>query len=136
MPERITRIGLQAFRGIPDRFTVDLDGGRSCVLLGDNGTGKSSIADAAEWYFRGQIDFLRKEGRGDAIRHTGAANSLKTTVTLLTDGSLGGETAEDIAPPLAVRDVGRSELFLLRGRALADFVDKTKGEKWGALGIL
>ena len=59
---------------------MELPDGRSCVVLGDNGTGKSSIADAIEWYFEGQIEFLRKEGRGDAIRHSGAAKDLDTRV--------------------------------------------------------
>ena len=136
MPERITRIALQAFRGIPETFTLDLPGGNSCVVLGDNGTGKSSIADAVEWYFRGGVELLAKEGRADAIRHSGAALGLETKVHIATDGSLGGPMTVDAPSPDEVHEVGDSELFLLRGRTLADFVDKTKGEKWRALAAL
>ena len=136
MAERITSIALQAFRGIPSNLTVDLPNGRSCLVLGDNGTGKSSIADAIEWYFRGHIELLTKEGRSDAFRHSGAAQGLETRVAISTDGSLGGVTTRLAPSRQVVRDVGRSELFLLRGRTLADFVDKTKGEKWRALAEL
>ena len=82
MGERITKIDLQAFRAVPGTLAMELTDGRSCVVLGDNGTGKSSIADAIEWYFEGQIEFLRKEGRGNAIRHSGAAKDLDTTVAI------------------------------------------------------
>ena len=136
MPEHITQIALQAFRGVPERFTLDLSGGRSCVVLGDNGTGKSSIADAIEWYFHGRIDFLAKEGRRDAIRHSGALADLPTQVRVSTTGSLGGSITLDTSSPEGVQQVGSLELFLLRGRTLADFVDKTKGEKWKALAEL
>lgn len=124
---------MQAFRGIPHTFALDLPDGNSCVILGDNGTGKSAIADAVEWYFNGQIELLTKEGRSSAIRHTGSARNLETQVTISTDGSLGGVATKSQLAPEEVLDIGRSESFLLRGRALADFVDKTKGEKWSAL---
>ena len=136
MVERITKIELQAFRGVPDTFTMELPGGRGCAVLGDNGTGKSSIADAIEWYFKGHIEFLRKEGRSDAIRHSGADEDLTTMVSISTDGSLGGFVTTDTAPRHAVLEAGRSELFMLRGRTLAEFVDKTKAEKWQALAEL
>lgn len=136
MGERITKIDMQAFRAVPRTFTMELPNGRSCVVLGDNGTGKSSIADAIEWYFEGQIEFLRKEGRGDAIRHSGAAKDLETKAAIRTDGSLGGSITADTPPQPEVLRVGKSELFMLRGRTLAGFVDKTKGEKWQALAEL
>ena len=136
MGERITKIDLQAFRAVPGTFAMELPDGRSCVVLGDNGTGKSSIADAVEWYFEGQIEFLKKEGRGNAIRHSGANADLDTTVAIGTDGSLGGSITTDTLPQPEVLRVGKSELFMLRGRTLAAFVDKTKGQKWQALAEL
>ena len=136
MTERITSITMQAFRGIAESFTLDLRDGRSCVILGDNGTGKSSIADAVEWYFTGQVELLTKEGRGSAIRHSGARDALDTKVTVSTDGSLSGTCTQSAPSRQNVRGAGRTELFLLRGRTLADFIDKTKGEKWQALSEL
>ncbi len=136
MVERITSIEMQAFRGIRGTFALDLANGRSCVVLGDNATGKSTITDAIEWYFTGEIYFLSKEGRGDAIRHSGVAKDVDTKVTVFTDGSLGGEITTSESSRSTVTEVGCSELFLLRGHTLADFINKTKGEKWQALAKL
>ena len=127
---------MQAFRGVPGTLALGLPGGRSCVVLGDNGTGKSSIADAIEWYFKGQVEFLKKEKRSDAIRNSGASGDLQTAVVMETDGSLGGSITSDTPPHGRVLEIGRSELLMLRGRTLAEFVDKTKGEKWHALAEL
>ena len=133
MAERITSITVQAFRGVCNSFSLTLENRLSCIILGDNATGKSTIADAVEWYFTGQISLLTKEGRGDAIRHSGAAADMETKVTVSTDGSLTGEITTSASSPQAVKEVGLSEIFLLRGGTLADFVNKTKGEKWQAL---
>ena len=136
MSERITEIHMQAFRGVPETFTLDLAGGRSCVVVGDNATGKSSIVDAIEWYFRGSIDFLTKEGRRDAIRHTGAPSELRMRVSIRTDGVLGGAREEKGPAPTSVTAIRRSELPILRGRTLSEFVEKPKGEKFKALAEL
>ena len=136
MVERITSIQMQAFRGMPGRYGLDLPNGRSCVILGDNATGKSTIADAIEWYFTGEIDFLNKEGRSDAVRHSGASEEMVTKVSVSTDGSLGGEITVLELSPQSAREIGCSELFLLRGQTLAVFINKTKGEKWRALAEL
>ena len=113
MAEQITSVVMQAFRGIPGTFVVELVNGQSCVILGDNATGKSTIADAIEWYFTGKIDLLTKEGRGNAIRHSGAADNVATKVTISTDGSLGGEITTAVSSPAAVREVDLSELRAL-----------------------
>ena len=49
MTERLQRLVMRAFRGIPGEMTVDFGKGDSMVIYGDNGTGKSTIADALEW---------------------------------------------------------------------------------------
>ena len=71
MSERIQRLVMHAFRGIPGEMIVDFGKGESIAVYGDNGTGKSTIADALEWYFTGEIEFLRHEGRQHAVRHVG-----------------------------------------------------------------
>lgn len=136
MAEQITSIHMQAFRGVPTSFDLKFSGGRSSVILGDNGTGKSTISDAVEWYFNGKIEFLTKDGRRDAIRHSGAPANLETLVTVTTDGSLGGTVSSGQTPPERATAVGQSELFILRGRMLAEFMDKTKSDKWKVLAEL
>lgn len=127
MSERITRVRVAAFRGVPEELSIELPGGCGLVALGENGTGKSTIADALEYYFTGEIRYLAREGR-QIISHA-ATDGDATAVTLETTGMLGG-TATLTQAPSAVREVGGQEHFILRGQTLAAFVDMTKGEKW------
>jgi hypothetical protein len=130
--ERLTKITMQSFRGIRDVYEIDLPQAQSLLMYGDNGTGKSSLADAIEWYFTGEIELLAKEGRDHAVRHLGALKEQQTLVAISTNGELGGSCTPKSANKLAI-DAASRETFLLRGRTIADFVDKSKGEKWSAL---
>ena len=124
---------MHAFRGVPGQMTVDFGKGESIAVYGDNGTGKSTIADALEWYFTGQIELLSHEGRQHAVRYVGGEGDGVTAVEIVTNGTLGGKVVlPDERNPEAF-DAIRRETFLLRGRTLADFINKTKTEKWKAL---
>lgn len=66
MPIKIKAINIHAFRGIPD-LELELNE-KSLLLRGENGTGKSSIVDAIEFFFTGKISHL--EGvQGLSLRH-------------------------------------------------------------------
>ena len=52
----IEKVKINAFRGIPE-LTLNLDG-KSLLLQGENGTGKSSIVDALEFFFTGNVAHL------------------------------------------------------------------------------
>jgi DNA repair exonuclease SbcCD ATPase subunit len=131
--EKLQRLVMRAFRGIPSEMTVDFGDGESTVVYGDNGTGKSTIADALEWYFTGEIELLSHEGRQHAVRYVGGDTDGTTSVEVLTSGALGGTVVfPDERTPDMFRAL-RRETFLLRGRTLADFINKTKTEKWKAL---
>lgn len=56
MSIKIKAINIHAFRGIPD-LEVELNE-KSLLLHGENGTGKSSIIDAIEFFFAGKISHL------------------------------------------------------------------------------
>lgn len=133
MSEQILSVTVNAFRGVPGEFVVSCPDGRSLACFGDNATGKSTIADALEWYFTGRIELLSHEGRQHAIRCLSAPEDQPTFVRVETTGDLGGEVVHPENPPSAARLVGTRETFLLRGRTLADFVNKRKAEKWRAL---
>ena len=133
MNEKLQRLVMHAFRGVPGEMTVDFGQGESTVVYGDNGTGKSTIADALEWYFTGEIELLSHEGRQHAVRYVGGDADGITSVEVLTSGTLGGKV---VLPDERTPDMFhalRRETFLLRGRTLADFINKTKTEKWKAL---
>ncbi len=56
MPKKIKAINIHAFRGIPE-LELELNE-KSLLLRGENGTGKSSIVDAIEFFFTGKISHL------------------------------------------------------------------------------
>ena len=68
MSVKIKKININAFRGIPD-LELEIDG-KSLLLRGENGTGKSSIVEAIEFFFTGKVSHL--EGvRGLSLRRHG-----------------------------------------------------------------
>src|SRR5262245_6362933 len=131
--EKLRRLVMHAFRGIPTEMTLDFGEGESTVVYGDNGTGKSTIADALEWYFTGEIELLSHEGRQHAVRYVGGEGDGVTSVEVLTSGTLGGTAVFPDERTPEMFGALRRETFLLRGRTLADFINKTKTEKWKAL---
>ena len=44
MSERLHRLAMKAFRGVPGELVVDFGEGQSMAVFGDNGTGKRSFA--------------------------------------------------------------------------------------------
>jgi energy-coupling factor transporter ATP-binding protein EcfA2 len=131
--EKVQRLVMHAFRGVPNEMTVDFGKGESIVVYGDNGTGKSTIADALEWYFTGGIELLSHEGRHHAMRYVGGETDGVTSVEVVTTGTLGGKVVLPDERNAETFHAIRRETFLLRGRTLADFINKTKTEKWKAL---
>ena len=93
MNEKLQRLVMHAFRGVPGEMTIDFGDGDSTVVYGDNGTGKSTIADALEWYFNGEIELLSHEGRQHAVRYVGGDDDGVTSVEVLTTGTLAGKVA-------------------------------------------
>ena len=133
MNEKLHRLVMHAFRGVPSEMTVDFGKGESTVVYGDNGTGKSTIADALEWYFTGDIELLSHEGRQHAVRYVGGDGDGVTSVEVRHQRHARGKVVfPDERTPDMFRAL-RRETFLLRGRTLADFINKTKTEKWKAL---
>src|SRR5229473_4348422 len=72
MTERVREIKFEHFRGLPD-YCCKLKG-KSVVVLGGNGKGKSGIVDGLEFLFSGTIARFHGEGTGainaeEAIQH-------------------------------------------------------------------
>lgn len=55
---------ISGFRGIRKDISMDLDSSKSILIYGDNGSGKSSIADAFEWFYYDKIVHLSSEEIG------------------------------------------------------------------------
>jgi DNA repair exonuclease SbcCD ATPase subunit len=67
----IKTLHISCFRGIPTdveiSFTAASGSASSILLLGDNGAGKSSVADALEFCLRGKVS--RRGNAGAKIRY-------------------------------------------------------------------
>ena len=61
---KIKSIKIGGIRGIREPLQLELDK-RSTLIFGDNGSGKSSLTDALEWYYSDGIEHL-------STRETGA----------------------------------------------------------------
>jgi len=60
---KIKTLEIRGLRGIKEKLRLDLRG-RSILIYGDNGSGKSSISDAIEWFYRDRIEHLASEEIG------------------------------------------------------------------------
>ncbi len=67
---RLERIVVQAFRGYPNRTEIMLSGD-VVLLVGENGTGKTSLTEAFEWVLFGSI--VRKERSKTRGKYQGSA---------------------------------------------------------------
>lgn len=120
---------MTGFRGVADALEIPFRDRQSLVLFAGNGNGKSTVADALEYYFTTKIESLRRENREQCVPHV--APRQPTTVEVQTTGVLGGSVGYPHPGPskMPAVSIGRSELFLLRGRDLAEFMDDNKREK-------
>ena len=67
MTVKIKSINVRAFRGIP-KLELDLDG-KSLILRGENGAGKSSLVDAIEFFFTGRVSHLEGTQGISLLKH-------------------------------------------------------------------
>ncbi len=61
---KIKSINISGIRGIKNPLLLNLNS-KSILIFGENGSGKSSLADAIEWYYSDSVEHL-------ASRETGA----------------------------------------------------------------
>ena len=61
---KVKRLEISGIRGIRKDISIDLDSSKSILIYGDNGSGKSSIADAFEWFYYDKIEHLSTEEIG------------------------------------------------------------------------
>lgn len=142
---KIEKITLAGFRGTKENFELDLKG-KSVLIYGDNGTGKSSIADAVEYFYSGKVGHLSNgeikplEG---ALRNAGITIDKKSEIgikfsianldnvkTIEKSGdkfkNAYSNTNDDFNEYL---EEAKGENLWLRYQFLREFVDSTKSEK-------
>ncbi|ENA1795541.1 hypothetical protein ABF176_002388 [Flavobacterium psychrophilum] len=144
MAIKINNLKIKGIRGAKDSIELPLNG-KSILLYGDNGTGKSSISDAIEWFYTNKIKHLSTPeiDTNDAIRNAKLLDTETSEVTILYSNarldstktlSLKNNklvtkisnTSEDFKKYL---DDSEKENLISRYQYIRNFVDKPKGEK-------
>ena len=148
---KIKSLNIKGFRGVKRELPLELNS-KSLLLFGDNGSGKSSITDAVEWFYKDSIEHLSsdeidRKGGLTALRNTFIGDTEKSSVELnFTDSNLDSQKSIGLKKSnLEVENSNNSETFLkyiessknenliLRYGDLTDFVLSTKKEKLDSL---
>ncbi len=144
----VKEITISGFRGILQPLDLDFTKGepQSMIIYGKNGTGKSSITDACEWFHREEIGHLQREGAGAGSFPHREAEPGETYVEIeFADDDLEDSTLtydhDTITRPVESGDVGEFRRraphpFYIRFEDLKRFVYKTKTEKYEKLAEL
>jgi len=146
MKTKINTIAISGFRGVKRDATLDLNG-KSVLLYGDNGTGKSTITDAIEWFYFDKVKHLSNEEIGrdgkEALRNTFiedtepasinidfSSNNISNNKTLnVKKGKLVVENSNGDNDFLEYIEKSQGENILLRYQDLSHFVESTKTDK-------
>ena len=133
MTELIRSIRFEHFRGLPDSdFKLK---GKSLVLLGANGKGKSAVVDGIEFLFSGQVGRFVGTGTGsidhnDAIRHVRKLGVPKVTLSLSPSNGAISRSLDSETLSITDRQSVKGYLakhpgvdaFILRRSKILDFV--------------
>jgi recombinational DNA repair ATPase RecF len=144
MAIKISNLKIKGIRGAKDTLELPLNG-KSVLLYGDNGTGKSSISDAIEWFYTNKIKHLSTPeiDTSDAIRNAKLLDTENSEVSITyTNSTLDASktlsfknnklvqktsnTSDDFKKYL---DDSEKENLISRYQYIRNFVDSTKGEK-------
>lgn len=144
MAIKINEINLKGIRGTKDTLKLPLNG-KSALLYGDNGTGKSSISDSLEWFFTDKVEHLNslEIDLKEALRNAKIDASETSDVTLsFTNNKVDATKSIYYKKTKLVSEFNNSsedftkfytdtknENLILRFKNLTNFVDNTKTEK-------
>jgi hypothetical protein len=150
---KIKQFAATGLRGFKQTISLDLDE-KSIVLYGDNGTGKSSIADLIEWFLNGKVNHLSDDEVGrnglEALRNTSLGEGDTGTLSLqfknteldcdktlfIKRGSIATETSNCETVFNEYIDASRQERVLVRYKELSDFVVATPGQRLSQLSAI
>jgi len=139
---RLKKLTISGFRGARYPLTLEFTGScKSIAIFGENASGKSTITDAIEWFFKGKVDHLwREDCKEEALRHVQMGEKENALVSLeFSDKQFS--SMKQLTTALAIVDSNTSAAFkdyrakatderlVLRTAYLTKFIDKSKGEK-------
>jgi len=142
MAVKIKTINIHAFRGIPD-LELQLDG-KNLLLRGENGTGKSSIVEAIEFFFTGKISHL--EGtRGLSLQRHGPhvnfePDDLNVELTFNPgDVALNRTFTSSPSPLEQLKDyfqITQNGTFIMRRSQILTFIMSQPADRFRAIGSI
>ncbi|MBC8525892.1 MAG: DUF2813 domain-containing protein [Candidatus Cloacimonetes bacterium] len=140
--QKIKNLKIKCFRGIIER---DLPfEGKSIVLFGENGHGKSSFVDALEFFFKGNVPYLDEAQTTSTVRHVPHISYKKKDCKVETEFLQGDvkvyRTFQDV-PQLpnhleSYFKLGSTTPFILRRKYLLDFIVSQPAPRYAQLAAL
>lgn len=142
MPIKIKAINIHAFRGIPE-LELELNE-KNLLLRGENGTGKSSIVDAIEFFFTEKISHLEGVKGLSLQRHAPHVNFAPEDVNIemkfnLDNLSLNRTLTSLPSIPEQLRDyfqITQKGTFILRRVQILAFIMSTPADRFRAIGSI
>ena len=144
MAIKIKNLKIKGIRGAKDTLELPLNG-KSILLYGDNGSGKSSISDAIEWFYTDKVSHLAGSeiDLKEAIRNATINETENSEVSISyiksnldSKKTLSFKRDKLVSETLNGSDEfkeyivdSESENILLRYQYLTKFIDNTKGDK-------
>lgn len=125
---RIKRLKAKWFRGIVET-ELEFDG-KSIILFGENGQGKSSFVDALEFLFKGQVSYLEEAQATSTSRHVPHIASDKKNCEVAIEFQDGSKIIRNFRQGLSqipshtqsYFQQGVESSFILRRKYLLDFI--------------
>ncbi len=142
MSVKIKKISIRAFRGIPD-LELELDG-KSLLLEGETGSGKSSIVEALEYFFTGTVSHLEGVQVLSLRRHGPHVNFTPQDVNIditFDPGNifLSRTFASAPSPPDELKDyfeVTEEGTFILHRSQILEFITVQPAERFRVIGSI
>ncbi len=143
---KISNLSITGLRGVRKKLSLPLDA-KSSLLYGDNGTGKSTISDAVEWFYHDKIEHLATEEIGrkghEALRNIYLDDADPASVEFEYDtkihnctksieiksGKLETSLSNSTSDFVDYLTASQQENLVLRYRDLVRFVILSKGER-------
>jgi len=142
MTSKIKKVKINSLRGIRD-LELQIDG-KKLLIYGENGTGKSSIVDAIEFFFSGTISHL-KGVRGISLQNHGPHIHFEKddmnveitfnpgNITLIRNFSLMSSPPEHLK---SYFQITQKSAFILRRSQLLEFIISRPAERFRVIGSI
>ncbi|WP_029268853.1 hypothetical protein [Flavobacterium sp. KJJ] len=145
MKNKLKQIDIKGLRGVKETLSLELNG-KSIVLYGDNGMGKSSISDSIEWFYTNKVSHLGsiEIDLKDALRNAYLEKGEVAEINLKFHKKTDLDTSktlffkkEKLEQDYTIKTElikqylidSKEENLILRYKSLNNFVDITKGDK-------